>query len=206
MSLKFSSYGSKDVFFAGQSIAPSSNLLSRSLWLTDLSPQTVICSLSLMQVKIYRAAVKMSKNRERVIWNVYTCVCLSSLGVRLYFSTTPFVPPHQKHVAVRPSLLALVHVRLPPGFSASSTLQKPAKVHKALHSKGITFPRLLVIYSAHWPACNKLLSLFKCCRCSANGCFWDRGQRHSVVHQPRLLPLQETLDGDSGWNKRHRMI
>lgn len=59
-----------------------------------------------------------------------------SVGVRLYFSTTPFAPLHQKYVAVRPSLLALIHVRLPPGFSASSTLQKPAKVHKALHSKG----------------------------------------------------------------------
>uniref|UniRef100_A0A8C6MDC4 Nucleoporin 155 n=1 Tax=Nothobranchius furzeri TaxID=105023 RepID=A0A8C6MDC4_NOTFU len=58
-------------------------------------------------------------------------------GVRLYFSTTPFAPQHQKNMAVRPSLLALVHVRLPPGFSASSTLQKPSKVHKALHSKGV---------------------------------------------------------------------
>lgn len=67
-------------------------------------------------------------------------ILISSLfaGVRLYFSTAPFAPLHQKQVAVRPSLLALVHVRLPPGFSASSTLQKPAKVHKALHSKGKT--------------------------------------------------------------------
>ncbi|XP_038589686.1 nuclear pore complex protein Nup155 [Micropterus salmoides] len=64
-------------------------------------------------------------------------LAVTHTGVRLYFSTTHFAPPHQKHVAVRPSLLALVHVRLPPGFSASSTLQKPAKVHKALHSKGV---------------------------------------------------------------------
>ncbi|XP_068608928.1 nuclear pore complex protein Nup155 [Brachionichthys hirsutus] len=64
-------------------------------------------------------------------------LAVTHAGVRLYFSTTPFVPPHQRHVAVRPCLLALVHVRLPPGFSASSTLQKPAKVHKALHSKGV---------------------------------------------------------------------
>ncbi|XP_068430633.1 nuclear pore complex protein Nup155 [Clinocottus analis] len=64
-------------------------------------------------------------------------LAVTNAGVRLYFSTTVFVHPHQRHVAVRPTLLALVHVRLPPGFSASSTLQKPAKVHKALHSKGI---------------------------------------------------------------------
>ncbi|CAB1318328.1 unnamed protein product, partial [Coregonus sp. 'balchen'] len=64
-------------------------------------------------------------------------LAVTHAGVRLYFSTTPFAPPHAKHPAARPSLLALVHVRLPPGFSASSTLQKPAKVHKALHSKGV---------------------------------------------------------------------
>ncbi|XP_046901135.1 nuclear pore complex protein Nup155 isoform X1 [Hypomesus transpacificus] len=64
-------------------------------------------------------------------------LAVTHAGVRLYFSTAPFAPPHQKQVSGRPSLLALVHVRLPPGFSASSTLQKPAKVHKALHSKGV---------------------------------------------------------------------
>uniref|UniRef100_A0A8C5EGR8 Nuclear pore complex protein Nup155 n=1 Tax=Gouania willdenowi TaxID=441366 RepID=A0A8C5EGR8_GOUWI len=64
-------------------------------------------------------------------------LAVTHAGVRLYFSTAPFLAPLQRHVTLRPSLLALVHVRLPPGFSASSTLQKPAKVHKALHSKGI---------------------------------------------------------------------
>lgn len=33
-------------------------------------------------------------------------------------------------------MLTLVHVRLPPGFSASSNVEKPAKVHRALYSKG----------------------------------------------------------------------
>uniref|UniRef100_A0A3B3YKM1 Nuclear pore complex protein Nup155 n=1 Tax=Poecilia mexicana TaxID=48701 RepID=A0A3B3YKM1_9TELE len=64
-------------------------------------------------------------------------LAVTHAGVRLYFTTAPFAPQHQKHVAVRPSLLSLIHVRLPPGFSASSTLQKPSKVHKALHSKGV---------------------------------------------------------------------
>uniref|UniRef100_A0A8C7S1Y5 Nuclear pore complex protein Nup155 n=1 Tax=Oncorhynchus mykiss TaxID=8022 RepID=A0A8C7S1Y5_ONCMY len=63
-------------------------------------------------------------------------LAVTHAGVRLYFSTAPFAPPHAKQPGARPCLLALVHVRLPPGFSASSTLQKPAKVHKALHSKG----------------------------------------------------------------------
>ncbi|XP_076159281.1 nuclear pore complex protein Nup155 isoform X1 [Alosa pseudoharengus] len=64
-------------------------------------------------------------------------LAVTHAGVRLYFSTTPFAPPNAKHTSARPSLLTLVHVRLPPGFSASSTLQKPAKVHKALYRKGV---------------------------------------------------------------------
>ncbi|KAK7895656.1 hypothetical protein WMY93_020981 [Mugilogobius chulae] len=64
-------------------------------------------------------------------------LAVTHAGVRLYFTTAPFAPALQKHLPVRPSLLSLVHVRLPPGFSASSTLQKPAKVHKALHCKGV---------------------------------------------------------------------
>ncbi|XP_036451046.1 nuclear pore complex protein Nup155 [Colossoma macropomum] len=64
-------------------------------------------------------------------------LAITHAGVRLYFSTTPFTPPNARQNMARPSLLALVHVRLPPGFSASSTLQKPAKVHKALYSKGV---------------------------------------------------------------------
>lgn len=64
-------------------------------------------------------------------------LAVTHAGVRLYFTTAPFAPALQKHLPIRPSLLSLVHVRLPPGFSASSTLQKPSKVHKALHSKGV---------------------------------------------------------------------
>ncbi|XP_061590072.1 nuclear pore complex protein Nup155 isoform X2 [Cololabis saira] len=64
-------------------------------------------------------------------------LAVTHAGVRLYFSTAPFALQHQKHIPVRPSMLSLVHVRLPPGFSASSNLQKPSKVHKALYSKGV---------------------------------------------------------------------
>lgn len=64
-------------------------------------------------------------------------LAVTHAGVRLYFSTVPFPTPNAKHAAARPSTLSLVHVRLPPGFSASSTLQKPSKVHKALYSKGV---------------------------------------------------------------------
>uniref|UniRef100_A0A8C6YMQ4 Nucleoporin 155 n=1 Tax=Nothoprocta perdicaria TaxID=30464 RepID=A0A8C6YMQ4_NOTPE len=59
-------------------------------------------------------------------------LAITHAGVRLYFSTSPF-----KHPTARPSMLTLVHVRLPPGFSASSNVEKPSKVHRALYSKGV---------------------------------------------------------------------
>uniref|UniRef100_A0A4X2JYW2 Nucleoporin 155 n=1 Tax=Vombatus ursinus TaxID=29139 RepID=A0A4X2JYW2_VOMUR len=59
-------------------------------------------------------------------------LAITHAGVRLYFSTCPFRQPF-----ARPSTLVLVHVRLPPGFSASSTVEKPSKVHRALYSKGV---------------------------------------------------------------------
>nr|KAF6490461.1 nucleoporin 155 [Molossus molossus] len=59
-------------------------------------------------------------------------LAVTHAGIRLYFSTCPFRQP-----LARPNTLTLVHVRLPPGFSASSTVEKPSKVHKALYSKGI---------------------------------------------------------------------
>ncbi|KAM8961578.1 nuclear pore complex protein Nup155 [Pelodytes ibericus] len=59
-------------------------------------------------------------------------LAVTHAGVRLYFSTMPF-----RHPAGRPCMLTLVHVRLPPGFSASSIVEKPSKVHKALYSNGV---------------------------------------------------------------------
>ncbi|NXP86500.1 NU155 protein, partial [Passerina amoena] len=59
-------------------------------------------------------------------------LAITHAGVRLYFSTSQF-----KHPTAHPSMLTLVHVRLPPGFSASSNVEKPAKVHRALYSKGV---------------------------------------------------------------------
>lgn len=64
-------------------------------------------------------------------------LAVTHAGVRLYFSTAPFAPLNARQSTARPSFLSLVHVRMPPGFSASSSLQKPTKVHKAIHNKGV---------------------------------------------------------------------
>lgn len=58
-------------------------------------------------------------------------IIVPNLGVRLYFTTTP------NGEEGRPSLLALVHVRLPPGFSPSSVTARPGTtIHHVYCRKG----------------------------------------------------------------------
>ncbi|KAK3794466.1 hypothetical protein RRG08_003619 [Elysia crispata] len=58
-------------------------------------------------------------------------VAVTESGVRLYFCTIPF-----KSQSKRPNMLSLVHVRLPPGFSATSASMRPTNVHTARYSHG----------------------------------------------------------------------
>uniref|UniRef100_S4RQG5 Nucleoporin 155 n=1 Tax=Petromyzon marinus TaxID=7757 RepID=S4RQG5_PETMA len=60
-------------------------------------------------------------------------LAVTHTGVRLYFAVRPFQSTQD-----RPSGLSLVHVRLPPGFSASAVSQRPARVHRALYSRAGT--------------------------------------------------------------------
>ncbi|XP_019645345.1 PREDICTED: nuclear pore complex protein Nup155-like isoform X1 [Branchiostoma belcheri] len=60
-------------------------------------------------------------------------VAVTQTGVRLYFTTSYFNQPQ-----ARPSLLALVHVRLPPGFTATAAPQRPTNIHSAFYGKGST--------------------------------------------------------------------
>ncbi|XP_042202549.1 nuclear pore complex protein Nup155, partial [Callorhinchus milii] len=57
-------------------------------------------------------------------------LAITHSGVRLYFTTSPFRPQPQAA-----SVLLLVHVRLPPGFSASAIAHRPGNVHKALYTR-----------------------------------------------------------------------
>jgi len=52
-------------------------------------------------------------------------------GVRLYFTIKAF-----SEAEGRVNQLTLVHVRLPPGFSASTTTQRPSRVHIAHYHRG----------------------------------------------------------------------
>ncbi len=60
-------------------------------------------------------------------------VAISSNGVRYYFSTCS----RQTNNAMdRPGNIILQHVRLPPGFAASSLVPKPSKVHMNYYKQG----------------------------------------------------------------------
>lgn len=76
------------------------------------------------------------------------------LGLRLYFTTTP------NGEEARPSLLALVHVRLPPGFSPSSAALRPSpSVHQAFYNKGDLYCVLIEVQdSSHgWSVAGTLV-------------------------------------------------
>ncbi|CAL1535434.1 unnamed protein product, partial [Lymnaea stagnalis] len=70
--------------------------------------------------------------------NYLQLVAVTDSGVRLYFATIPF-----KQASRRPCMLSLVHVRLPPGFSATSAHQRPSFVHTAYYNRDTL---LLVAY------------------------------------------------------------
>ncbi|XP_026571593.1 nuclear pore complex protein Nup155 isoform X1 [Pseudonaja textilis] len=114
----------------------------------DLGPdgQGMVRVASVSQNAIVSAAGRVARTIDRsvfkpivqiaVIENSESIDCqllaVSHAGVRMYFSVCPF-----KHPFARPSTLTLIHIRLPPGFSAASNVEKPSKVHRALYSKGI---------------------------------------------------------------------
>lgn len=58
-------------------------------------------------------------------------VAVTKTGVRLYFTTTSLASPEH-----RPFTLNLVHIRLPPGFAASSVSHRPCSVHLSNYKKG----------------------------------------------------------------------
>ncbi|XP_074787861.1 nuclear pore complex protein Nup155 isoform X3 [Athene noctua] len=102
---------------------------------TSLSQNAIVSAAGIIARTIDRSVFKpivqiaVIENSESIDCQL---LAITHAGVRLYFSTSQF-----KHPTARPSMLTLVHVRLPPGFSASSNVEKPTKVHRALYSKGI---------------------------------------------------------------------
>jgi nuclear pore complex protein Nup155 len=63
---------------------------------------------------------------------VINLMAVTEAGVRMYFTTS------RGSDNTRPTTLSLIHIRLPPGFSASSGFQKPSRVHLSHHRRGTT--------------------------------------------------------------------
>ena len=67
-------------------------------------------------------------------------VAVTACGVRFYFGSAMGVSGNQ-----RPTTLALQHIRLPPGFTAShAAIGRPSKVHISYYNNG-----MYVIFSIH---------------------------------------------------------
>ncbi|ESO88145.1 hypothetical protein LOTGIDRAFT_234706 [Lottia gigantea] len=79
----------------------------------------------------YKTIVSISALTKSESSNIHL-VAVTMSGVRLYFTTNPFGGGKS-----RPTMLTLVHVRLPPGFSANSTISRPANIAKSSYSKGV---------------------------------------------------------------------
>lgn len=57
----------------------------------------------------------------------------------MYFTTLPWRSFNEATPSSRPVTLQLVQVRLPPGYAANASPQRPHQVHSALYSHGMTF-------------------------------------------------------------------
>ena len=66
-------------------------------------------------------------------------VAVTGSGVRLYFSALHWRSYNEATPSSRPVTLQLVQVRLPPGYAANASPQRPHQVHSALYSHGTTF-------------------------------------------------------------------
>lgn len=80
---------------------------------------------SLFKPIVHMAIIPMSDS------STLHLMAVTQAGVRFYFTTTP------NGIHGRPSLLAMVHVRLPPGHSPSSTIPKlGSTVHQSFYRRG----------------------------------------------------------------------
>ncbi|KAK3089178.1 hypothetical protein FSP39_001520 [Pinctada imbricata] len=119
--------GSLQVFDLGQDGKSTSRI-------TSLSLQTIVYNAShiarTIERSYFKPIVHISAIQKSESTNVHL-VAITQSGARLYFTTNPFGYNRE-----RPTMLSLVHVRLPPGFSAAGGVQKPGNVHMAHHKNG----------------------------------------------------------------------
>nr|CAD7193577.1 unnamed protein product [Timema douglasi] len=82
-----------------------------------------------LEVNIFRPIVSISALEKKESLH-YNLVAITETGVRLYFTT------YMNNISSRPSNLKLLHVRLPPGFTANTPNRCPSKVHTAVYNNG----------------------------------------------------------------------
>ena len=109
----------------------------------------------------FRSIVHISAFEESES-TVINLMAVTETGVRMYFTTS------RGNYEVRPSTLSLVHIRLPPGFSASSGFQRPTRVHLCYHRRGTTImlspesqekDMLWLLTNDPFPFCRELMEI-----------------------------------------------
>ena len=105
-------------------------------------------------------------------------VAVSASGVRFYFTVTGNNPME------RPTNLSLQHIRLPPGFAASSSSGKPNRVHTSYYKNGDKIAFYLVV----WFDLARLLKMF-----NLNTVFllFYYFSMHGTFHIPTFVYLTE---------------
>ncbi|XP_040264666.1 nuclear pore complex protein Nup155-like [Bufo bufo] len=102
---------------------------------TSISQDTIVSSATDIAKTVDDSAFKPIV-QIAVIEESKSAVChlvaVTRAGVRLYFTTAPLQQP-----TAQPCGLTLVHVRMPPGFTSSASVEKPSNVHKVLYSDGV---------------------------------------------------------------------
>ena len=130
------------------------------------------------------------ENCESVYINL---IAITQSGVRLYLTTY-----NSNRTNIRPEGLNLVHVRLPPGYTALSSSQRANNVHLAYHRKGNTIliatqndgkDVLWTLNNDPFPFERQLSEVY--CAISAHNKIWKMAEekRPSIVHQKNFVKI-----------------
>ncbi|KAI1285437.1 Nuclear pore complex protein [Halotydeus destructor] len=121
--------GTIDVYDLGQDGQEMSKVASRSLASIVQQASAIAPTVDSSNFKPIIGMSAIEEQESAVI----NLLAVTENGVRFYFTSY-----YHNRASNRPAALNVVHVRLPPGFSASSN-QRPSRVHLSHHRRSATF-------------------------------------------------------------------
>lgn len=119
--------GDIEVFDLGTDGKSASRVFYKSVNTIAKEAQSVARTIDEMNFKKI-VSINAIEESESIHINL---VAVTQTGVRLYFTATSLNSPE-----MRPFSLSLLHIRLPPGFAASSLSHRPSSVHMSYNKRG----------------------------------------------------------------------